>query len=858
MRDLRVRTKLLVVLTIPVLGFLAVTGFQVASTVRAATELDSFSRQVALGREINTLVHELQRERDRTVGVLAAIAATDRDASPTRNLGDLSPDRTAVDRAAAGLDAAAQPLRRDTTFDRAYRTAAAGLADIARARDGVQSGWLRDKAAFDAYTRVIADLHALLLVPARVGAEAALGPAVQALVNISRAKELTAQIRGLLYAVCSSGGFSPEGYEAVADVRAQQQAAIERFRTEASPAQVTAYDEAVSGQAVRNANRLAQTVVENAEVAQPGVDPQQWWQASTTQLELMRGAEQQLLETAIAAAEARSAAQRQTSQLVTAGTLLLLLVALFASLLVGRTMVRSLTSLREQALDVAQRRLPEVLDRLSAAPKGASAISVDPVAVRSADEVGEVAEAFTAVHRSAVRLATEQALMRNNVNAIYVNLARRSQTLVERQLQLLDTLQSSEADPDQLANLFRLDHLATRMRRNDDNLLVLAGGDGARRWTEPVPLTAVVLAAAAEIEHYTRVRYDISDNIHVVGHVVADLVHLVAELLENATIFSPPDTTVIVYGWTDEGGAGRMVIQDHGIGMSAAAVLRANRQVAGPVSIDVATAERMGLVVVGHLAHRHGIRVELHCEGRGVAVTVALPAGLLAAEPDGRLASFAAEPDGRLASFAAEPDGRLASFAAEPDGRLASLADVPAPSRPSTAGAAEWLRTERETAAAVGASVSGGRTAPPRPAGRREIPTRAEDVLGAGRVDTASIWWSRRPGAAAHSAASPRPATATTTSAGLPQRVPMAQLPSARVPSELVPTARGETVPVPPAGEVDPREVGTMLARFYGGVHQAMAEDDDQVLSNVPLADLAESDGSQVTEEEGSACQSAN
>src|SRR5258706_435342 len=209
----------------------------------------------------------------------------------------------------------------------------------------------------------------------------------------------------------------------------------------------------------------------------------------------------------------------------------------------------------------------------------------------SRDEVGEVAEAFTAVLRSAVRLATEQALMRHNVDAIFVNLARRSQTLVERQLQLLDELESSEEDPDQLTNLFRLDHLATRMRRNDNNLLVLAGGEPSRRWTEPVPLAAVILAAAAEIEYYTRVRHDITDNIHLVGHAVADVVHLVAELLENATIFSPPDTGVTVMGWAAEDGEAALVIQDEGIGMSPEGLARAGQLVAAPVCIAVAAAE---------------------------------------------------------------------------------------------------------------------------------------------------------------------------------------------------------------------------------------------------------------------------
>jgi hypothetical protein len=800
-RDLRVRTKLLLVLAIPLVGFLTVTGVQVITSIETAAQLDGLSRQVALGREINALVHELQRERDRTAGMLAAANAPGSSGAP--NPSDLSPDRTAVDRAAAALASAAEPLRGDVTFERTYQAAATGLAELPRIRDGTQSGWLRGPAAFDAYTRIIADLHALMLVPAAGGGDAGVGRAVQASVQATRAKELTAQIRGLLFAVCSSAGFGPDDFEVVTDVRAQRQAAVERFRGDASPAQLASWDAAVSGQAVRNASRLEQTMVDNAAAAELGVDAQQWWQASTTQLELIRGAEQQLLNDAIGTAEARSAAQQRTSQLVTLASVLLLAVALLTSFLIGRTMVRTLHSLREQALDIAQHKLPEMIEKLRTSPKGAPSIVVDPIAIRSGDEVGEVAEAFTAVHRNAVRLAAEQALMRHNVNAIYVNLARRSQTLVERQLQLLDALESSEADPDQLANLFRLDHLATRMRRNDDNLLVLAGGDASRRWSEPVPLTAVVLAAAAEIEHYTRVRHDIADNIHVVGHVVADLVHLLAELLENATVFSPSDTTVSVLGWASDRGA-VLVIQDEGLGMSPQAIARANRQLAAPVSIDVAAAERMGLVVVGHLAHRHRIHTELRSSGRGVAVLVALPQELLA-----------------------EPGAYRLPWAA------------------GEAGPAEWLRTEREAVAAGAASppaptdsalsrIEG--PAPPSVAGqpRRATPTRAEDVLGAGRVDSGSIWWSRQPAGAAGAAsaagaaigAAPavprqRPAAQQTT-AGLPLRVPMSHLPGS-------PGAPGPERAARPARETDPAEVGNLLSRFYGGVHRAVAEDDEDL-----------------------------
>ena len=200
--------------------------------------------------------------------------------------------------------------------------------------------------------------------------------------------------------------------------------------------------------------------------------------------------------------------------------------------------------------------------------------------------------------------------MRRNVNAMFVNLARRSQVLVERQLELLDDLEREESDPDQLDNLFKLDHLAARMRRNDDSLLVLAGSEATRRWSDPVALPAVVLAAVAEIEQYPRVRHEAIDPVHVVGHAVADLVHLLAELLENATVFSPPDTSVQVTARGGERQGAIIEISRRGPGhVAGGPARRPTTLLAAPPAADVAASERMGLFVVSHLAARHGVRV---------------------------------------------------------------------------------------------------------------------------------------------------------------------------------------------------------------------------------------------------------
>ena len=220
-------------------------------------------------------------------------------------------------------------------------------------------------------------------------------------------------------------------------------------------------------------------------------------------------------------------------------TLLLLLLVALISTIVARSLIRPLRKLRADALDVAGNRLPEMVRRLSQSEGADEGVEIEPIGVTSTDEIGEVARAFDQVHREAVRLAADEAMLRGNLNAMFINLSRRSQSLIERQLSLIDSLEQSEQDPGRLSSLFRLDHLATRMRRNSENLLVLAGHEVTRRWSQPVPLVDVLRAAISEIEQYERVVLNVQPGIVVVGQAVNDVVHLVAEIVENATTFSP-------------------------------------------------------------------------------------------------------------------------------------------------------------------------------------------------------------------------------------------------------------------------------------------------------------------------------
>ncbi len=311
-----------------------------------------------------------------------------------------------------------------------------------------------------------------------------------------------------------------------------------------------------------------------------------------------------------------------------------LLVAFGLMAMVAQSMLRPLRILRRSALDVARNQLPEAIRRIRSHrdPERAAEEAIVPVPLNTTEEVGQVARAFDLVQREAVRLAVEQVALRANVNDMFINLSRRSQALVERQISVIDRLEQDEQDPDHLASLFELDHLATQMRRNSENLLVLSGTTVNRRVTRPVAIAEVLGAAVSEVEKYARVQIAPTPDMMVQGRVVNDLAHLIAELLDNATAFSKPTTKVTVRTIETRKGEIAIRIHDRGVGMQDPDIVDANAKLAEPPEVDVSVAREMGLYVVGQLAKRHEIRVTLanndDIEG-GVTAQVILPISLL-------------------------------------------------------------------------------------------------------------------------------------------------------------------------------------------------------------------------------------
>jgi signal transduction histidine kinase len=303
------------------------------------------------------------------------------------------------------------------------------------------------------------------------------------------------------------------------------------------------------------------------------------------------------------------------------------LIAVLASIIIsvrfGRRLAAELAGLRSAAVELSQERLPSIVERLRRGEDVDVRKEAKAIKVSGSAEIIDVARAFGSVQRTAVTAAVGQAALRHGVGQVFLNLARRKQGLLHRQLALLDGMQRRTHDPDRLEELFRLDHLTTRMRRHAESLMILSGSAPGRAWRKPVPVIDIVRAAVAEVEDFTRVAVETMPVSAFDGTAAADLTHLVAELVENATIYSPPDTMVQVRG--DQVSNGYAIeVEDRGLGLTAGEYAAYNALLAAPPEFDLADSDRLGLFVVARLAERHGVKVLLRRSPFGGTTAIVL------------------------------------------------------------------------------------------------------------------------------------------------------------------------------------------------------------------------------------------
>ncbi|OWA00628.1 ATPase [Streptomyces sp. CS113] len=367
--------------------------------------------------------------------------------------------------------------------------------------------------------------------------------------------------------------------------------------------------------------------------------------------------------------------------------LLAVAASLVISVRIGRGLVVELVSLRDSALEIARHKLPEAMRRLRAGDE-IDIRSEAPHRPPAEDEAGQVAEALASVHRAALRAAVERAELAGGIAGVFVNLARRSQILVHRQLSLLDSMERRSEDPNELSDLFRLDHLTTRMRRHAESLIILSGAAPGRAWRMPVPVTDVVRAAVSEVEDYARVEVRQLPEASVKGAAVADVTHLLAEIIENAAQFSPPHTRVRVTG-EPVGNGYAIEVEDRGLGMGKDALAEANHRITRSETLDLFDSDRLGLFVVSRLAARQDIKVHLRTSPYGgTTAVVLLPLALLhgetAATPAGA-AHQAARDEEHLYARVPGSSGQQDPVPAPVD-RPALTSAAPAATRTTTAG----------------------------------------------------------------------------------------------------------------------------------------------------------------------------
>ena len=432
----------------------------------------------------------------------------------------------------------------------------------------------------------------------------------------------------------------------------------------------------------------------------PGARAGQQWQAGMSHsVGWMRQAEQQLTASIASYAQALQRGAVQSAIVTAAAALAALALIFLVTLMVARSIVGPLRRLEAAALDVAGTGLPAEVGALGVAGHPGHRLPATSMGVESADEIGQVARAFDRVHREALRLAGEQARLRASVSAVSTSFLRRSHSLLERLLRLIDSSELTEDDPDRLASLFQMDHLATRMRRNTDSALAIAGHDTPAHPPEPVTLVDVLRAAVSEVEQYDRVALDVQQGVSVNGSAAADTVHLLAELLENATTFSPRATQVTVSGRTARDGGSLISVTDAGTGIAEEELGQLNWQLAHPRLPDTTVGQHMGFFAVAHLAARHGITVTLSAPpDGGTSAEVHLPAALIS--PEVRPPAWMGPPGEVFRSGAGGQPGEPASatdwlgtalrFAAGPEpapepARKSVAQSVPQPARESAA-----------------------------------------------------------------------------------------------------------------------------------------------------------------------------
>lgn len=569
-RNWRLACRLIILVAIPTLLALALTGLRVTGAARSAQEYGQVTRLAALGQQVSGLVQAMENERAGTASFIAA-------GRPAAGLEALHRQYVITD----GWVATVRRLVREDAhgYQAPARTRATildGIAELPGLRRGAAQNQTSALAAMSGYSVAVASLIPANDSIADASGDPTLIDSVRALGSLARMQDQAAQQQAILAMALAGGSFGPETRTALMTARAQQASNLASFRSAATREESWALAQTLASPPARQAQAVEQHALASGAsgLALGAPASQQWSSGMSLTVGWMRQSQRQLAAWVTGDARAQQRSEMRSAVITGSAALAVLVLILLTTMILIRSMVR--------------------------------------------------------VHREAVRLAGEEASRRRSVSAVSASFFRRSHALLERLLRLIDSLELSEDDPGRLASLFQIDHLVTRMRRNSDSALVLAGHQTSGGWTEPVSLVDVLRAAVSEIEQYNRVVLDVQLDDAVSGDAVADIVHLLAELLENATTYSAKTTQVIVSGHLARGGGLLVKIADAGMGVPEDELRQLNFQLAHPPAADGTVTRHMGLFAVAHLAARHGITVALALPADGgTTAEVHLPAELI-------------------------------------------------------------------------------------------------------------------------------------------------------------------------------------------------------------------------------------
>ncbi|MGP3638125.1 sensor histidine kinase, partial [Streptomyces sp. 24-1644] len=630
-RGKSIRRKIVALLMVPLVSLTGLWVFATYITGREAGELmGAGSIMEKVGHPLEDTVRAVQSERRQTLIFLADPRASD--ALPL-----LRRQRAATDRVVADVRESAHEkdirdaLRPDA--ENRLDSILSAVDGLDALRQSVERRTIDRDRALDFYNRLIDPCYRFLN-GLHTMENVSMDKQVRALIGISRAREMLSREDALIASGLIAGRLDAGELRAASDLVAGRKLLYE-VNLELLPSserhRVEQYWGSPGTEPLRSAEK---TLIGAGPFKRPGsVDAERWQQVAEPVLDRLGNDTTEMANRFQDRAE--PAGYRVLIQAGIAGVLgfLALLVSVFVSVRIGRELVRDLSRLRKDAHEVSGVRLPSVMRRLAAGEQ----VDVETEAPHlqyERDEIGQVGQALNTLQRAAVEAAVKQADMRRGVSEVFVNLARRNQVLLHRQLTLLDAMERRTENSDELADLFRLDHLTTRMRRHAEGLVILSGAAPSRQWRKPIQLMDVVRAAVAEVEDYERIEVRRLPRIGVGGPAVADLTHLIAELLENATVFSPPHTAVQVHGERVANGF-TLEIHDRGLGMAPEVLLDANLRLAETPDFELSDTDRLGLFVVSRLAQRQNVRVSLQRSPYGgTTAVVFIPAALLTDAPD--------------------------------------------------------------------------------------------------------------------------------------------------------------------------------------------------------------------------------